>query len=92
MAKRRLKKAPTTKEKRQVKSRWTTWALVGGAAVVLGLMITFFIMQSSPKATSAGAHTGDAAPNFTLPLLNGNSVTLASLKGKPVLLNFWAST
>jgi len=92
MAKRRLKKTPSTKEKRQAKSRWTTWALLGGAAVVLGVMLFFFIWQSGPNAAPGGAHTGDAAPNFTLRLLNGNSVTLASLRGKPVLLNFWAST
>ncbi len=92
MAKRRLAKKQTAKEKREVKSRWTTWALVGGAAVVLGVMITFFVMQSGPQATSGSAHAGKPAPDFTLKLLNGSSVSLASLKGKPVLLNFWAST
>ena len=34
---------------------------------------------------------GQAAPDFTLTDLNGNSVTLSSLKGKAVLLNFWAT-
>ena len=32
-----------------------------------------------------------AAPDFTLPTLAGDSVTLSSLKGRPVFLNFWAS-
>ena len=31
------------------------------------------------------------APNFTLQLLDGGSVTLADLKGKVVLIDFWAS-
>jgi cytochrome c biogenesis protein CcmG/thiol:disulfide interchange protein DsbE len=35
---------------------------------------------------------GSRAPDFTAPLLGGGgSVTLSSLRGKPVVLNFWAS-
>ena len=34
---------------------------------------------------------GQIAPDFTLTDLNGSSVTLSSLKGKAVLLNFWAT-
>ncbi|MFM7133348.1 MAG: TlpA family protein disulfide reductase, partial [Planctomycetota bacterium] len=34
---------------------------------------------------------GDAAPDFKLTDLAGNEVTLASLKGKVVLLDFWAT-
>jgi len=33
----------------------------------------------------------DTAPDFTLPDLSGQKVTLSSFKGKPVLLNFWAT-
>ncbi len=92
MGKRRLAKSPSAKEKRQAKSRWTTWALVGGAVVVIGVMVALVVTQSGPNPTSGKAHVGDPAPDFTLRLFNGQSVTLASLKGKPVLLNFWAST
>jgi len=92
MGKRRLAKAPSAKEKRQAKSRWTTWALVGGAAVVLGVMVALVVMQSGTKPTPRKAHVGEPAPDFTLRLFNGQSVTLSSLKGKPVLINFWAST
>jgi cytochrome c biogenesis protein CcmG/thiol:disulfide interchange protein DsbE len=34
---------------------------------------------------------GKAAPEFTLEDLSGNKVSLASYKGKAVLLNFWAT-
>jgi thiol-disulfide isomerase/thioredoxin len=34
---------------------------------------------------------GKAAPAFTLTSLDGKKVSLADLKGKPVLINFWAT-
>ena len=34
---------------------------------------------------------GAAAPDFTLPDLNGNSVSLSDYRGKAVLLNIWAT-
>ena len=55
--------------------------LVG--AVVAGVLLT----SGGKKAT------GEAAPNFTLPNLQDgkDSISLASLRGKPVLVNFWAT-
>lgn len=44
-----------------------------------------------PPAAAAALHAGDAAPGFELPRTSGGSLTLASLKGKPVYLNFFAS-
>jgi thiol-disulfide isomerase/thioredoxin len=41
---------------------------------------------------STGARVGSLAPDFTLiDALTGESVSLASLKGKPVWINFWAT-
>ncbi len=41
---------------------------------------------SAPEATQSMA-----APDITLPDMQGNQVSLSSLKGKVVILNFWAT-
>ena len=38
-----------------------------------------------------GLKVGQQAPDFTLELHGGESVTLSELRGKPVVLNFWAT-
>ena len=38
-----------------------------------------------------GAIEGDSAPNFKLKDLDGQTVSLSDLRGKPVLINFWAT-
>jgi len=38
-----------------------------------------------------GLKKGQLAPDFTLQTLSGESITLSDLKGKKVLLNFWAT-
>ncbi|WP_026907533.1 TlpA family protein disulfide reductase [Paucisalibacillus globulus] len=43
----------------------------------------------SPGAV--GIKEGDQAPDFELPLLDGEMVKLSDLKGEKVLINFWAS-
>lgn len=42
-------------------------------------------------ASTAQSNARSKAPDFTLKDLNGNSVTLESLKGRVVYLNFWAT-
>lgn len=34
---------------------------------------------------------GQEAPYFNLKLFEGSTISLADLKGKPIVLNFWAS-
>jgi len=44
-----------------------------------------------PSINDTVPPVGRQAPDFTLPLFSGGTLRLRSLKGKPVVLNFWAS-
>ena len=51
-------------------------------------------MADAPGASapeSASPLTGKPAPQFTLNDVNGNKVSLASYRGKALLINFWAT-
>lgn len=51
--------------------------------------------QTSPSASliviGSNPLVGRTAPDFTLQTTDGQTVTLSELRGKPVILNFWAS-
>ena len=67
-------------------------ALVVVAIVAAGMLFFGFHMsrRSGPTHPLGIAH-GTPAPDFTLDSLDGNSVRLSDLRGKAVLLNFWAT-
>jgi thiol-disulfide isomerase/thioredoxin len=46
---------------------------------------------STPAPISTGINVGNRAPAFTLSSITGSSVSLSSLRGKIVMLNFWAT-
>ena len=58
--------------------------LVTLALLSLGLMITGCASQQQIAAS-----VGSKAPDFTLPNIDGESVSLSDLEGHPVLINFW---
>lgn len=45
----------------------------------------------SSASAAAGTSAGQEAPDITVTDQNGKALTLSSLQGKPVVLNFWAS-
>ncbi len=57
--------------------------------IVLVFGATFFI-KGKPSVKKI-ITTGDRAPGFTLPALNGSSVSLSDFRGKVVMVHFWAT-
>lgn len=55
------------------------------------LLLAFFVAAGCTKEVEKPAAEGNYAPDFTLKDLNGQEVQLSSLKGKVVLVNFWAT-
>jgi len=52
-------------------------------------VVLFFVLSQKQRFTPVVA--GNKAPDFTLPDLKGNPVSLNGFKGKVVFLNFWAT-
>ena len=72
------------------------WLLAGLVAADRALVVPTAKAESpsfkkTPIAEPALVRVGDEAPNFQLRDLAGNTVSLSQLRGKVVLLNFWAT-
>ncbi len=76
-----------------LKSTFVLVALACLLGVVTERLVENFGGQLARAAASmqADALDGHPAPDFTLPLRGGGKIQLASLRGKVVLVNFWAS-
>ncbi|MEE8413493.1 MAG: TlpA disulfide reductase family protein [Dehalococcoidales bacterium] len=55
-------------------------------------LLAFGLFAKEPLTGASGAaRVNRPAAEFTLQLFSGDEITLSSLKGKPVVINFWAS-
>ena len=52
-------------------------------------ILTLLLACLLPLASRAEAQLGQPAPDFTLPTVDGKSVKLSDLRGKPVVLEFF---
>ncbi len=76
-----------------------TTALVRGALLIVGLFlavwgVSMLVRGNSDTVTddtNAAPVVGAPAPDFKAETLSGDTVHLRSLRGKPVVLNFWAT-
>lgn len=59
--------------------------------LLLGLLYTLAFAEPEMIPLEDTSLTGRSAPEFTLPLFDGGTLELQSLRGKPVVLSFWAS-
>ena len=72
-------------------TRRRTRLLAGVVAVVAVIVALLATGLGRDPSVIASPLVGRAAPNFTLPQLNGPPVTLSKLRGQIVIINFWAS-
>ncbi|MGH7544962.1 MAG: peroxiredoxin family protein, partial [Gemmatimonadota bacterium] len=62
------------------------WMVAFGVLLVLGGALAWGALH-----TSRGVEVGDLAPAYAARALDGDTVHLADLRGRPVLLNVWAT-
>ncbi|HWI64023.1 MAG TPA: redoxin domain-containing protein [Symbiobacteriaceae bacterium] len=79
-------KAAGTADHRPRWKRLTMSVTLGVASLLILLLM--LVPRTGAEATLVA---GQQAPDFDLPALDGGRVKLADLKGKPVVVNFWAS-
>ena len=67
--------------------------MVVAVAVLLGVFAIAWVALAAMGSSGLGQDPfGREAPDFTLPKLEGEgTITLSALRGKPVVLNFWAA-
>lgn len=68
---------------------WKRWTMSVSLSIGAVLILALLLVPRSDATASLIA--GQPAPDFNLTALDGSHVKLSELKGKPVIVNFWAS-
>lgn len=77
--------------------RRSRWAIIGALVFLLlaiGTAILYGFSYASKPAQvgeKTGPEIGSIAPDFELERIDGGTLRLSDLRGKPVLINFWAT-
>jgi len=68
-------------------------AIIAPVVLLIGLFGYILTQREMPKSIEVALARGEkpAAPGFTLPRYHGGKLSLTDLRGKAVVLNFWAS-
>lgn len=91
---------PASRRRPLKRFKWTSVAWVcGGLAVVIAVVALVASSatnrqgppQPVPSVADGGLVRGQPPPDFTASTFDGHQLTLSSLKGHPVLVNFFAS-
>ena len=90
--------------KQTYKKRGSTLTLSILLLVLIALVVAIIFWPVEASATNSSVptaqddieattiiHAGDIAPDFTVEMLDGSKVTLSELRGKVVLVGFWAT-
>lgn len=89
---------------KRFKKRGSTLSLVV-MLLILAALVAAVVMWPSESTAQSNNHSvvqddiaqttlinaGDMAPNFTVEMLDGSKIELSSLRGKVVLISFWAT-
>jgi cytochrome c biogenesis protein CcmG/thiol:disulfide interchange protein DsbE len=68
------------------------WVMIGLAvAVLLPVLVMLGSRLGKDATVTPSVLIGKPAPAFALPTLDGKTITNADLRGKPYVVNFWAS-
>lgn len=79
-------RADSTAAERPAWKRWTT-----GVSLSVFALLLFWLLLIPRGTTEPTLIAGDTAPEFDLPTMGGDRIRLSDLKGRPVVVNFWAT-
>src|SRR3989442_13652428 len=86
-----VNEAPEAPVAPRPKPRLRVWQVAAFAVVRVRLALVAWQMRHNGPLAAAQVGAGDKAPDFTVQTFDGKTVNLADLRGKVVLVNFWAS-
>jgi thiol-disulfide isomerase/thioredoxin len=65
--------------------------ILKSSVLLLSIAILAFAGEKQSKDVKIGTNIGDKAPDLVFSSPDGKEIALSSLKGKMVLIDFWAS-